>query len=156
MTYTTRKLVKKISDAIKEFPSNTRLPELLKIAKAALYRRHAISASDIMTEVATIRSTPVTYLPICPSPTFDPDGGELAAHGEQGHTVAISCSLAGATIRYNLGLTPATPTYGTIYTEPIDGNEIDEGGHVINAIAYKAGYTPSLVVTSGGYTLPPA
>lgn len=155
MTYTTRKLVKKVSDAIKEFPSNTRLPELLKIAKSALYRRHSISASDLMAEVATIRSTPVTYLPICPSPEMSPDGGELAPEGEQGADVAITCSLRTASIRYTVGTTLPTPTFGTEYTGEVVGSEINEGGHVLNAIAYADGYTPSLVV-SREFTAAPA
>jgi uncharacterized repeat protein (TIGR03803 family) len=81
------------------------------------------------------------------APTFSPGAGTY----DTVQTVLINDSTSGASIRYTTdGVTTPTETVGTFYTGSISISNTTK----LEAIAYKAGMTDSMV-TTGQYTLMP-
>lgn len=68
----------------------------------------------------------------------------------QAINLAISTTTENASIRYTTDGSIPTPSYGTIYTDPI--NIPEDSSLFIQAIAYRDGWTPSPVV-SASYTV---
>jgi hypothetical protein len=69
-------------------------------------------------------------------------------------TVAMTTNTTGATIRWTVGSTPPSKTYGNIYSAPIKITPTTTGV-TLRAMAYKTGMTDSAMAT-GTYELWPA
>jgi ribosomal protein L40E len=79
-------------------------------------------------------------IPEVATPTFSPAGGTYSST----QSVTISCSTAGATIRYTTDGSNPTSTTGTVYSGPISVSS----SMTLKAIAYGSGYTDSDVATA--------
>jgi hypothetical protein len=78
------------------------------------------------------------------APVFSPAPGTYGS----GQTIQLACATAGATIRYTTDGPNPTPSNGTVYNGPFTLNS----SATIKAMAYRSGYTDSMVV-SGYYSI---
>jgi uncharacterized repeat protein (TIGR03803 family) len=77
------------------------------------------------------------------APTFSPGAGSYTS----AQSVSISTTTSGASIRYTIDGSTPTETYGTLYSTPVT---FSGAATNLSAIAYKSGYTDS-IVTSAEY-----
>jgi alpha-tubulin suppressor-like RCC1 family protein len=96
---------------------------------------------------SSVTSAQYTIAPLVTAPAFSPVPGTF----NDPQDVSISTSTAGATIRYTTDGTTPTDTAGTLYTAPV---HMAAGSLTLKAVAYRAGWTTSLV-TSGQYAIGP-
>ncbi len=96
---------------------------------------------------SSVTSAQYTIAPLVTAPAFSPVPGTY----DDPQDVSISTSTAGATIRYTTDGTTPTQTNGTLYTAPV---HLAAGSLTLKAVAYRAGWTTSLV-TSGQYAIGP-
>jgi rhamnogalacturonyl hydrolase YesR len=105
---------------------------------------NAIGAASGMTN-STVGSATYTIAPPVATPSFSPAAATYV--GTQ--SVTITSATSGVSIRYTTdGVTPPTETVGTLYSGPVPISATT----TLKAIAYKGGYTDS-IVTSGTYTI---
>ena len=107
--------------------------------KAIAYRS-GLTTSEAVTAQYTIA-------PLVAAPAFSPAAGTY----NDPQDIAISTSTDGASIRYTTDGSAPTDTDGTLYTAPV---HVAVGSITLKAVAYRAGWTTS-VVTSGNYTIGP-
>ncbi len=106
--------------------------------KAVAYKSGLTTSSVVTAEYA--------IAPLVAAPVFSP----VARAYDDPQDIAISTSTAGASIRYTTDGTTPTDTNGTLYTAPVHV----AASLTLKAVAYRAGWTTSLV-TSGEYAIGP-
>ncbi|NCB26792.1 MAG: hypothetical protein EOM62_15180, partial [Bacteroidia bacterium] len=83
-------------------------------------------------------------MPSVTAPIFSPAPGTYA----QAQTIQLSCSTAGATIKYTTDGSNPSPSNGAVYNGPFVLNS----STTIKAMAYRNGYNDSPIRT-GSYTI---
>ena len=107
--------------------------------KAIAYRS-GLTTSAVVT-------APYTIAPLVAAPAFSPVAGTY----NDPQDIVLSTSTTGAAIRYTTDGSAPTDTNGTLYTAPV---HVAVGSLTLKAVAYRAGWTTS-VVTSGDYAIGP-
>ncbi|MCX8059389.1 MAG: chitobiase/beta-hexosaminidase C-terminal domain-containing protein, partial [Spirochaetes bacterium] len=96
----------------------------------------AIAYRDLMKSSEVVSAT-FTILKVAPI-SISPKGATYNST----QTITISCPTPGATIKYTMDGTDPSPTYGNVYTLPLQiGSDTN-----LKVIAYKEGMTPSNIV----------